>query len=592
MPSPLLPRVRFSHNQGFEERRRTQAIGIGRRGEEITGSMRDGKEGDQEHTILGMDNAKTLTRSSLHFLSGTMLSRISGMGRDMLTAFCFGTDPAIAAFLVAFRLSNLLRRIFGEGALTVGFIPHFEALQAESPKRAAGFFRDLIVSMSLVLIGVIVAIEIGLLSTLNWGGFSDDNGQILSLTALMMPGLLFICLSAVFSALLQCEHSFFLSGVSPVAFNVIWMGAVWLLRDEPPVAAAKGLAISITLAFFMQWIVLLPKSMAILRRSMALGQWLHVKLFSPELRMLATSLSLGVIGVGAIQVNSAIDALFARHASLEGPAYLTYAIRLQQLPMALFAIAISSAALPALSRAMAAGDRSRFLELLRFALLRTFCLVFPCTLAIFSMGGAAVNLIFGRGHFQGESVVHTTTCLFGYALGLVPASFVVLLASALYSRKDYRTPTVAAGVSMAVNIVLNALLVFGLQWGAQSVAVATSIAAFCNAWMLSRALGRKVGQILPVGALQSYIKPMSCSAVACVVSLAIGDSFFADPTLPLLLHGAKIPAFPTEWRQQLLHFVALCGSFGVVLLASAWWSRTDQLLGLIGLGHLSAKDRR
>lgn len=553
--------------------------------------MRGGKEANQKHTILFMDNAKTLTRSSLHFLSGTMLSRLSGMGRDMLTAFCFGTDPAIAAFLVAFRLSNLLRRIFGEGALTVGFIPHFEALQAENPQRAAGFFRDLIASMSLVLIGVMIASEIGLLSALEWGGFSDDNCQILLLTAIMMPGLLFICLSAVFSALLQCQHSFFLSGVSPVAFNAIWMGAVWLLRHEPPVAAARGLAISITLAFFMQWIVLLPKSMALLRRSMALRQWLRAKLFSPEMRTLTRSLSLGVIGVGAIQVNSAVDALFARHASLEGPAYLTYAIRLQQLPMALFAIAISSAALPAFSRAMVAGDCSRFLELLRFALLRTFCLVFPCMLAIFSMGGAAVNLIFGRGHFQGDSVVHTTTCLFGYGLGLVPASFVVLLASAFYSRKDYRTPTVAAVAAMAVNIVLNALLVFGLQWGAQSVAVATSMAAFCNAWILSRALGREVGQVLPLGALQSYIKPMGCSAVACVVSLGIGAYFFADPTLPLLIHGAKTPAFPTDWYQQLLHFVALCVSFGVVLLACAWWSRTDQLLGIIGFGHLSAKDK-
>lgn len=530
-----------------------------------------------------MDTAKSVTRSSLQFLSGTLISRITGMLRDMTMAFCYGTSPAIAAFLVAFRLANLMRRVFGEGALTVGFIPHFETIQKQSPIRAVVFFRDLVVAISLLLIFIIGLSELGLFAMWHWGDPSGDNQQILLLTAILLPGLLFICLSALFAALLQCNHSFFLTGVSPVAFNLVWIATAWILRNQPPLIAAQGLAVAVAFAFLLQWLILVPKAMRILRPFWTERKWWSVQLLSPDLKALMCALSMGVIGVGAMQINSAVDTLFARYASLEGPAYLNYAIRIQQLPLALFAIAIASAVLPALSRSIAAGETTRYRELLQFALLRSFSFVFPCMVGILVVGGAAVNLVFGRGHFLNESVVHTTTCLFGYGLGLVPASFVILMASAFYSRKDYWTPTLASLLAIAVNIALNSFWIFGFGWGPQSVAIATSIAACANTWMLNRALTLNVGAVFTGKLLSAFGKIASCVCLAGVAALIIGYHI-GDPTVALL-KGSSTALFPVGLQQQLLHFIALSGTFIVILALTAWLTGTRELLQLVGYPH-------
>jgi putative peptidoglycan lipid II flippase len=155
------------------------------------------------------DNPQTITKSAIKFASGTFLSRIGGLFRDMSMAFCFGTDPAIAAFLVAFRFANLLRRVFGEGALLNSFIPHFESYREDNPKHAAQFFRDNFFSLMLLLVILIGFIELVLFFWLTFGDIITSNQDIVSLTMIMLPGLLFICLFSICSALLQCEKSFF-----------------------------------------------------------------------------------------------------------------------------------------------------------------------------------------------------------------------------------------------------------------------------------------------------------------------------------------------------------------------------------------------
>jgi putative peptidoglycan lipid II flippase len=531
-----------------------------------------------------IDTAKSMTRSSLQFLSGTMVSRVTGMLREIVMAFCFGTDPAIAAFLVAFRLSNLLRRVFGEGALTIGFIPHFSTLQRESPARATRFFRDLVLAMSVLLIGLI-GVSLALLWPLyTWGNLSSGSQEIVILTAIMMPGLLFICLSALFSAFLQCEGVFFLVGASPVAFNAIWIAATWALRHQAPDTAALGLSLAVTLAFLMQWLVLIPRTLRLVSASLPWREWFTGNFFSADFKALVGALSLGIVGVCAIQINSAVDALFSRYASLEGPAYLTYAIRIQQFPLAIFAIAIASAALPPLSRAISSADFAKYCELLRFSLSRTFSLVFPCTVGLLVLGGPAINLAFGRGHFLPESVVHTTTCLFGYSIGLVPAAFVILMAAAFYSRKDYRTPTYASVGSVVANIALNAWFLFGLGWGTPSVAIATSLAAMLNALLLSRQLSQQVGQIFTLNLLRPLAKTVVCSVIAGILALCVGCLFFQDPTWELWLTGSATTPFPRDFYQQVSHFAVGSATFGISLLLMAWGMNHQDMLQLIGLG--------
>lgn len=531
---------------------------------------------------MSSDHTKAVSRSALSFLSGTMVSRFTGLLRDMVMAFCFGSDAYLAAFMVAFRLSNLMRRLFGEGSVSSGFIPHFESLRKSSQEKGALFFRDFFHSLSLFLFFLIALLEGILVCFYQWGHLEPDNKEILYLTMLMLPGILFICLYALGSALLQCEKKFFLVGIAPVAFNIIWIAAAFLLRNETPMHAMQGLSIAVVLAFLMQWAMTAPKTFAFLREMLSFKDCFRAKLFSKEIMSVVKPLFLSILGVGAVQINSALDSLFARHASLEGPAFLWYAIRIEQLPLALFGIALASALLPPLSRAMENEEKSRFLQLLQFAFHRTFSLILPCTLGILVCGSAGVNLLYGRGDFDMAATLETLKCLWGYGAGLLPSVFVLLLAPAFYAQKNYATPMRASLLSVLFNVVLNTVLVFGLKWGAFSIALSTSFAAFFNCLFLAHFLKKKVeGSLFSKELLISFGKMVVCTSLAAFGTLLIGHFLVKDPTLMILL--GENPVFTREIATQLTQCFVVGFSFIAQLLAYAYLVGSADILQLVGL---------
>jgi len=424
------------------------------------------------------DSTLDIFRSAKRFFSGTMLSRITGMLRDIAMASAFGIDASIAALMVAFRFAHLLRRLFGEGALQSAFIPQFEALRHDSPGRASKFYRDLTGTLSLGLFLIVIASMIVLGSLLKFGHFSPDNSEILLLTLIMMPSLLFICLFGLNAALLQCEKSYFMPSVAPVAFNLIWIGGVAYLWHSPPSSAMPYLAGFIALGCMFQWLLTVPQT------------WQHLstkgfRIISSDVRRLSKPLFLGIIGVAASQINNALDVVFARYASEEGPAMLWYAIRIQQLPLALFGIALSGALLPPLSRAIKARNFEKSREFLQFAVKRGLAVMIPITLFLWVMGKPCISLIYGHGSFTSIASEKTTDCLMGYTFGLVPMTLVLILAPAFFVQGNYRTPTIATTLSMGCNIILNTIFIMGLGWGAASVAYATSISAWLQLGFLS-----------------------------------------------------------------------------------------------------------
>ncbi len=528
------------------------------------------------------DTSKTVSGSSFAFLRGTLLSRITGLGRDMTMAFCFGSDPAIAAFMVAFRFANLIRRLFGEGPLPSGFIPHFEQIRSHSLEKGAEFFRDLFFSLAVFLLGLIGLAEVGLIGLWKWGGLTPDNAQILYLTILMLPGVLFICLFGLSSGLLQCEKKFFLTGFAPAAFNVVWIIAAWMQKGKEPISATVGLSGAIVVAFFIQWVMVAPKVLEILKRSLPWKSCFKVRLFSADTGLVVRPFFLGVIGVGAVQINSALDAVFARSASLEGPAFLWYAIRIEQLPLALFGIALSSALLPPLSRAIKDNLLDHFLRLIRFAYRRSFSLIFPCAMGIFVLGACGVNLVYGRGDFDSNAIYNTVICLWGYGFGLVPAVLVLLMAPVFYAKKDFRTPTLGAVYSVAFNALATAFLVFVLKWGSFSIALATSVCAWMNYFYLSYHMSKKIGSVWDRNVVLSYIKTGLCTAVASATTLLVGRYLVLDPTVPMLLGSADV-VFARNFSDQLLQFVTMTGTFGIVFFFYAWFFNACDVLELLGL---------
>lgn len=438
--------------------------------------------------MTSQDSTRTIQLSAAKFLSGTLLSRITGYLRDVALAYAFGTEPLLASFMVAFRFSHLARRLLGEGSLQHIFIPHFEQLRKESPKLASLFYRDLSLSLALILTGLIG------ISLLCLAPFMEI--EIVYLTALMLPSLFFICLFGLNAALLECEKHYFLPGFAPVFFNLIWIAAALFLAGFPLAEAVQWLSIAVVAACFAQWLSTVFETERICHDT----SWKEASPFSPEVKSLWKPLLLANIGVAASQVNNAIDPLFALFANSEGPAWLWYAIRLQQLPLALFGIALSGALLPPLSRAIKRGDLASASHFFHDTLIKVALFTLPISFALFSLAPSSVALLFGHGAFQDHSIFYTSLCLVCYGIGLFPMAAVLLAAPSLYAKGDFKTATLGSFYSMGLNIGLNSLFIFGFGWGSASVALATSLAALFNAWFLLNRLQmpidfKKIGEI-------------------------------------------------------------------------------------------------
>lgn len=417
------------------------------------------------------DSHSSVIASAKKFFSGTLLSRVMGMVRDLSMAFCFGGAPQVAAFMVAYRLANLLRRLFGESALQGGFVPHFELLRNQNEAEAIRFYRDLKLSMILV-VGAIIA-----LGMLFCGLFSSD---ILFMMLLMLPGVLFLTLYALDSAVLQCGKKYFLSASAPALFNLVWIVSAFALRQWEIRSAMFALSASIFFAFGAQWWV---TARPVIRWSRSSAKT-ALRPFSSEVRALFKPFSYGLIGIGASQINSALDALFAAWSDPSGPAYLWYAIRIQQLPLALLGIALANALLPPLSRAAQAGSWERYQELLQKALRKCTVLLLPCMVGMILFAEFGVSLLYQHGAFLKSDALATSRCLQAYALGLVPTAYVLLLANGFYARKEYHWPMRCSLISIASNVVLNTLFVFEFSWGPSSIALATSLSSFLNCLLL------------------------------------------------------------------------------------------------------------
>lgn len=526
------------------------------------------------------DSTHSISRSAVRFFSGTMLSRITGMLRDIALAYAFGTQSTVAALMVAFRFAHLLRRLFGEGALQTAFIPHFEQLRKEQPQRASQFFCDLAASLTHFLVIFICIISLILGYFIAFVPLSPGNEEIVWLTLLMMPSLLFICLFGINASLLQCEKSYFAPSVAPVAFNLFWILGIFIISYFNLSHAMSWLAIFVVLACFAQWAITLPQTYSILKNYRTTLLWKQFRIYSPDVISLTIPLALGITGVAASQVNNALDAIFARWASEEGPALLWFAIRLQQLPLALFGIAISGAILPPLARAIKSHDKTKFHMFLDFALNRSIALMLPITMALFVMGDTCINLIYGRGDFGSNSIAETTQALWGYTFGLIPMTLTLVLAPAFYAMGDYRNPSAAAVVSVIINIILNALMVAFFGMGAASVAVATSISAYVNFVWLAVILSKKQGTVITTNLMLNTLKVFLATIAAGAAVVAV-DILMWNSSSGIEVARGFTPVYNTHFASQFMHFCVNGATFAAVLTATAFLFNAKELTNLI-----------
>ena len=479
------------------------------------------------------------------------------MGRDVSMAFCFGSAPEVAAFMVAYRLANLFRRLFGEGNLQAGFIPHFEKLRLEEKGEAACFYRDFFYSLVLLLVGLV------LFGALLCGGFYwFIPSDIVFMSLAMLPGVAFLCFYALEMSVLQCWQSYFLPSFAPALFNLVWILSAFFLRNNHLRSAMFGLSFCLVAGFFVQWAFL---SWAVQRKMAPLFQEKkrRVHFFSPQVRTLFRPMAFGLVGVGAAQLNSAFDAIFARFADLSGPAYLWYAIRIQQLPLSLFGIALSGALLPPLSRAFQLGQIDRFRALFETGLRRGVVLTIPCAVGMVVLGIPGLDLLYGHGHFLLKDVVETGRCLAGYAFGLVPMTCTLFFANALYAKKEYAWPMRCSLVSVGLNLVLNSFFIFGFGWGAQSVAWATSLSALLNCSLLARRVE------ISVWRKQGFVA--FCSGLAALITWPVTQMCLDD----------------RHFSMQMFRFLGSGGVYIGAFMALAYLMKIEEFLELFGMKRAS-----
>lgn len=372
---------------------------------------------------------------------------------------------------------------------------------------------------------------------------------------------------------------FFIPSVAPFICNIIWLGAALTLRKGVVEPAMVSLAKCVTWGFFAQWLFTLPPTV----KSISLNLQEKIKglsfKFSEEIQGLLKSFSLGAIGVGAVQINSFIDSLFARYADVRGPIYLWYSIRLEQLALAIFGIACVSSIVPRLSRAIKGNDQEGAQSLFSFSYQRTLLIMIPCTFAILSLGAPSINFIYGRGNFSSFAVSETSLCLWAYGLGLLPNTMVILYSALFYAKGDFKTPTLASIFSVLINICLNTLFVFVFQMGALSIAVTTSLSSWANMWILQK-LGRKFSF---KGEYSRKKMAVLCvvSFSSCLFTCFVDQLFVEGATLALLLQ--KEVFFPRTWSSQIVTLFVEAFVFSGSLAGLSFLLKQREVLELLRL---------
>ncbi|NGX31571.1 MAG: putative lipid II flippase MurJ [Chlamydiae bacterium] len=409
-------------------------------------------------------------------MSGTLISKLSGVLREMTMAFFFGADALIASFTVAYRISHFFRRFFAESGLGVSFIPYYESAKLKTQDRGKYFFRDLIIS-TLGILSVFILLSEGTLRLLIYLNISSEWTFIFQLSCILIPCIGLITLFALNQGLLQSESRFFLPAVSNIFLNFVWIGAMVLTFSHSRVFAVYVLSFAVLFGFFLQWLFTFIPVYRICKLDIKQGllhEWgVHFK----DIKKVFKSLSIAIVGVGSLQVNAVVDAILAKIADPRGPAYLWYSIKLYQLPLSLFAISIASALLPSLSQAFCKKDTETYKFYLKEAIKKSLYLIIPCTFCFFPLGFFGIELIYGRGKFDLVTSYQVTHCLYAYGLGLPFASLNVILTNAFYAKKEYKTPSVFALLSVLLNLILNALFVFYFKLGAISIAFSTSLSS-------------------------------------------------------------------------------------------------------------------
>ncbi len=458
--------------------------------------------------------SKSLFHSTAVVGQMTMISRVLGFVRDVLIARIFGAGIAADTFFVAFRIPNLFRRLFAEGAFSQAFIPVLtETKTAGDQHKVIDLVGATAGSLALVLLAVVAVgiIAAPVIIAAFAPGFTQDAEKWELATLLLritFPYLMFISITALFGSLLNTYGRFAIPAVTPALLNIALIAAAVYLAprlDQPVVALAIGVFVGGVAQFAWQFGAVLR--LGVLRR-------VRVNFKHPGVRKILRLMAPAMFGASIAQINIMIDTLIASFLATGSISWLYYSDRLVEFPLGVFGIALATVVLPSLSKQHADGESGKFSETIDWALRLVLLISLPAALALALLAQPMLSTLFQYGALSEHDVIMAARSLVAYSMGLMAFIVVKILAPGFYAKQDTRTPVRIGIIAIGVNVAFNLALVVPLAHA--GLALATSIAACVNAGLLLKAL-RANGSYRPrAGWLAFALKVCTAALIMCL----------------------------------------------------------------------------
>jgi len=436
----------------------------------------------------------------------TLVSRITGFARETLIAALFGASALTDAFNVAFRIPNLFRRLFAEGAFSQAFVPVLAATRAEKGDDATRLLVDKVAT--LLAWAVLLTSILGVLAApgLVWlmaSGLQQTPLGLqtaVNLTGLMFPYIAFMSMVALSAGVLNTWRRFAVPAATPVVLNVCmiasaWLGAPWLAAQG--IEPIYSLAVGVMAGGVLQLAIQIPalRQLGLLPHISVSPKHIRAAWQDAGTRKILAMMGPALLGVGVAQLSLVINTQIASHLTPGSVSWISYADRLMEFPIALLGVALGVVLMPQLAAAKAASDSLRYSAMLDWGLRLVWVLALPCGVALLVFAGPLVSVLYHYGAFTAHDVQQTSLALTGYGVGLLGLVAIKVLAPGFYANQDTRTPVRIAVMVLVFTQVMNLLLVPYLAHAALTLSIA--LGALVNALSLLIGL-RRQGQYQPL----------------------------------------------------------------------------------------------
>ncbi len=462
--------------------------------------------------------------------SFTALSRVFGLIREMLQSRLMGAGMEQSAFALSFALPNMMRKLFGEGALTAAFVPVFkDSLENEGHKQAEKLARAVMTTVTMLLLSFVASCFVITGILLNYVT-SPRGVLILQLCSILFPYMLAICAAAFGMAVLNSLGKFKASGFMPVILNLVWIAALSILLFLPSNslsldARARYISLAVLIGGFSQ--------MAFIFVCMYRAGIKPLPLFSfwrnEKVRLVWRNLGIGALGAGAVQINYMLDQVLAQAASPWAAGVISYAERLMDLPLGIIGVSFGTVLLPAFSGCFAKGDINGARLAFRESVNNQMFLMLPAAAGLFVLSSEVTSLIYEGGKFSDLDTMRVSRAVMAYTAGLAFFGLQKALVPWFQAQKDMKTPLKVSVVSVIINAILNVLAVCLLpeEYRYVGLALSTVVCSFLSSALLIYFTGRK-DKSLKVDFSVGYLLKVALASVLMAIIVVVTRELFVS----------------------------------------------------------------